>query len=66
MHNHNELLGLELGLRITHLGKRSIMHNIVIYKPVAKVQGVKADQIVQNSPKFKKKITKKIEKFSQK
>jgi len=27
-----------------HLGKRSIMYNIVIYKPIAKVQGVRADQ----------------------
>ena len=44
LHMYNELLGLELGLRMTHLGTRSIMHNIVIYKPIAKVQGVKADQ----------------------
>ena len=44
LHKYSELLGLELGLRMTHLGKRSIMHNIVIYKPIAEVQGVKADQ----------------------
>lgn len=46
---YNELMGLELGLRMTHFGQRSIMHNIVIYKPIAKVQGVKA---YQNSTKL--------------
>ena len=50
---YNELLGLELGLRMTHLGQRSIMHNIVIYKPIAKVQGVKADQNSTKLPQNK-------------
>ena len=50
---YNELLGLELGLRMTHLGQRSIMHNIVIYKSIVKVQGVKADQNSTELPQNK-------------
>ena len=37
-----------------HLEKRSIMHNIVISKPIAKVQGVKADQNSTKLPKIQK------------
>ena len=41
LQNYNRLLGSELGLRMTHLGQRSIMNNLLMYKLIAKVQGIK-------------------------
>jgi len=40
--------------RMTRLGQKSIMHIILIYELMAKVLGIKANQIVQNSPKANK------------
>ena len=55
MQNYNGLLGLELGPRMTCLGQKSIMHIILIYELIAKVPEIKVDEVVQNSPKSKKK-----------
>jgi len=43
LHSYNRLLRLELGPRVTHLGQRSIMNNLRIYKLIAKVQGIKVN-----------------------
>ena len=58
---------------MTSLGQKFIMHIILIYELIAKVPEIKADQIVQNSPKAnkrrkytKKEKKRKIEEFAQK
>ena len=54
LRRYNGLLVLELGLRITHLGQGSIIHILLMYKLIAKVQIIKTNQ---NSTKFTKIIS---------
>ena len=44
LRSYNAWLWLELGYGKTHWGQRSIMHIILIYKLLAKVQRIKANQ----------------------
>ena len=69
MYSYNRLLGLELGPRVTHLGQRSIMKNLLRYKLIAKVQGIKVGQNSTRPQKPKRKTMQrkgKFDKFAQK
>jgi len=67
LHSYNKLLGLEFGSRVTHLGQKSIMNNLLRYKLIAKVQGIKVRQNSTRSQKPKRKTMQrkgKIEKLA--
>ena len=69
LHSYNRLLGLELGSRVTHLGQRSIMNNLLRYKLIAKVQGINVSQNSTRPQKPKRKTMQrngKIRKLAQK
>ena len=40
LHSDNEQMGLELGLRMTHRGQRSIKHLMLIYRLRVQAQGI--------------------------